>query len=292
MQQVGSQGNNSLPGTLDAEVGSRIKELFKQHNLTTYEASVKLGYGKSSKLYKTLSGEVKPSFETLFDIFACFPNVSADWLMLGRGPMEVGGKSSIVKVTPPQPNSSLQVLTVTVDKDGEETTMLVPVNAQAGYSVQHNEAVYLRDLRYYKIPGFEHGSYRAFEVAGDSMIPIFNHHDVVVTSLVEDRRLLEPGEVYVVVTTESVMLKRIRQQITSPDMEVLLFSDNPHRKPYPLEARDIQQLWRVRGYVSSFIPSTPDITTERLWEVIELLGHDKSEVKRYLMEDAPSDAPH
>lgn len=291
MQQVGSQAEKEQAKGLDAEVGARIKQLFEHHKLTTYEASMKLGYGKSSKLYKALTGEVKPSYETLYDILATFPDVSADWLMLGRGPMEVGRGAATMRVSQPGPNSSLQVLTVTVDKDGEETTALVPVQAQAGYSLQHNEAVYLRDLRHYKIPGFEHGSYRAFEVAGDSMIPIFNHRDVVVCSFVDDRRLLEPGEVYVVVTSESVMLKRIRQQITSPEMEVVLYSDNPHRKPYSIEGRDIQQLWRVRGCVSSFIPSAPDVTTERLWEVIELLGHDRTEVKRYMMEDAPSNAP-
>lgn len=292
MQQVDSQAEKEQAKGLDADVGARIKQLFERHKLTTYEASMKLGYGKSSKLYKALTGEVKPSYETLYDILATFPEVSADWLMLGRGQMEIGSGAATGRITPPNANSSLQVLTVTVDKDGEETTALVPVQAQAGYSLQHNEAVYLRDLRHYKIPGFEYGSYRAFEVAGDSMIPIFNHRDVVVTSFVDDRRLLEPGEAYVVVTNESVMLKRIRQQITSPDMEVVLFSDNPHRKPYPIEGRDIQQLWRVRGYVSSFIPSAPDITAERLWEVIELLGHDRTDAKRYLVEEAPSSATH
>ena len=292
MHKADSQSENLPAATLDAEVGSRIKQLFEQHKLTTYEASVKLGYGKSSKLYKTLSGEVKPSFETLFDIFACFPEVSADWLMLGRGPMQVGGAGTVVKVAHPRANSSLQIHTVTVDKDGEETTVLVPVQAQAGYTLQHNEAVFLRDLRQYKIPGFDQGSYRAFEVAGDSMTPIFNHRDVVVTTLVDDRALLEPGEVYVVVTSESVMLKRIKQRIFSDEMEVMLYSDNPQRKPYGLDARDITQLWRVRGYVSSFIPGTPDITSERLWEVIELLGHERADVKRFLVEEAPSDAPH
>lgn len=292
MQQVGPQAEKERPNGLDADIGSRMKQLFELNHLTTYEVNLKLGYGKSSKLYKALTGDVKPSYETLYDILATFPEVSADWLLLGRGPMQVDSGAATVKVTHPNPNSSLQVLTVTVDKDGEETTALVPVQAQAGYSLQHNEAVYLRDLRHYKIPGFEHGSYRAFEVAGDSMIPIFNHRDVVVASFVDDRRLLEPGEVYVVVTTESLMLKRIRQPITSPTMQVTLYSDNPHRKPYPIEASDIQQLWRVRGCVTSFIPSAPDVTAERLWEVIELLGHDRAEVKRYVMEDAPSNAPH
>jgi repressor LexA len=63
-----------------------------------------------------------------------------------------------------------------------------------------------------------------------------------------------------------------------------------HRAPYGLETRDILMLWRVRGYVSSYIPSAPDVTAERLWEVIEALGFDKGEVRRHLDENATTHA--
>ena len=39
------------------------------------------------------------------------------------------------------------------------------------------------------------------------------------------------------------------------------------------------------------MPSAPDVTVERLWEVIEVLGFDKGEVRRHLEEVAPPDAP-
>ncbi|GAB2855381.1 hypothetical protein GCM10027044_14020 [Hymenobacter ruber] len=175
---------------------------------------------------------------------------------------------------------------VTVDDKGNENTVLVSIPAQAGYSMSHNEAVYLQQFGTYKIPGFERGEFRAFEVAGDSMEPTINHRDVVVATRVEELRLLEPGEVYVVVTPESVMLKRIKHRLRSDDKEVTLFSDNPHRLPYGIETRDIIELWRVRGY----IPSAPDITVERLWEVIEQLGFDRGEVRKHLIENSTSGA--
>jgi hypothetical protein len=97
--------------------------------------------------------------------------------------------------------------------------------------------------------------------------------------------------VYVVVTAESVMLKRIRERIIAGDMTVMLHSDNHHRKPYPMDVADIAQLWRVRGYISTYLPSTPDVTVERLWEVIEALGFDKGEVRRHLEENPSADGP-
>lgn len=270
----------------------RIAAWLAYKELNANLAAQQLGYANSSKLYKILQG-TNPGFETLVEFLSLWPDLSPDWLLLGKGPMVRGGATDS-----PSQSVSLQqvvrgdkVVVVTVDDKGKENTVLVPIPAQAGYSLAHNEAVYLQQFGTYKIPGFERGEFRAFEVAGDSMAPTINHRDVVVATRVDELRLLEPGEVYVVVTPESVMLKRIKHRLRSGDDEVTLFSDNPHRLPYGLETRDVIELWRVRGYVSSYIPSAPDITVERLWEVIEQLGFDRGEVRRHLIENAPSDAP-
>jgi repressor LexA len=288
------------PGSV-RDTGGRIKQLLDYYSLTAYQANEKLGYIKSSKLYKVLSNEVRPGYDTLVEIITAFPEVSPTWLLMGTGPMLLKDAASLAADSTPKPTGATKqsapttskdkVLTITVDREGNDNTELVPVQAQAGYGVQHNEAVYLRDLPKYRIPGFEHGNYRAFEVAGDSMEPTLNHRDIVVASYVDNWRLLEPGDVYVVVTAESVMLKRIRERIIAGDMTVMLHSDNYHRKPYPMDVADIAQLWRVRGYISTYLPSTPDVTVERLWEVIEALGFDKGEVRRHLEENPPSDTP-
>jgi len=87
------------------------------------------------------------------------------------------------------------------------------------------------------------------------------------------------------------MLKRIKNRLRADEVEVTLHSDNPHRLPFGLETRDIMELWRVRGYVSSYIPSASDVTAERLWEVIEQVGFDRGEVRRHLMEKTPHLTP-
>jgi repressor LexA len=304
MLQAEQQAEKIIAPGSARDTGGRIKQLLEHYKLTAYQANERLGYIKSSKLYKVLSNEVRPGYDTLVEIITAFPEVSPTWLLLGTGPMLLKDAAELVanataksakpaaapKQVPPAINNN-KVLTITVDREGNDNTELVPVQAQAGYGVQHNEAVYLRDLPKYRIPGFEHGNYRAFEVAGDSMEPTLNHRDIVVASYVDNWRLLEPGDVYVVVTAESVMLKRIRERIVAGDMTVMLHSDNHHRKPYPMDVADIAQLWRVRGYISTYLPSTPDVTVERLWEVIEALGFDKGEVRRHLEENASTDTP-
>lgn len=300
MQQAEQQAEKVIAPGSAGDTGGRIKELLEYYELTVYKASEKLGYGKGSKLYKLIGNETRPGYETLVDILTLFPDISASWLLLGKGPMLTGPAAT--DAAPPAPRAVAagkrlpavnngRVLTITVDRENNENTELVPVQAQAGYSLQHNEATYLQDLPRYLIPGFENGTYRAFEVSGDSMEPTLNHRDVVVCSYVDNWRLLVPGDVYVVVTDESVMLKRIHERITDRAGEVMLHSDNSHRKPYPMDAADITQIWRVRGYISTYIPSTPDVTVEKLWEVIDLLGGDRGEVRRHLEENAPADAP-
>ena len=279
-------------------VSVRINQIMQHYGLNANSLTQKLGYPSNSKMYKLLGG-TEPSFPTLVDILSTFPDVSPGWLVLGQGPMLAAvGAAPTQSQSQTQTNNRLpvvnsgQVVTITVDKDGNDNLELVPIPAQAGYAVQHNEAVFMKDLPRYRVPGFEHGKFRAFEVSGDSMEPTLNHRDIVVCSYVDNWRLLVPDDIYVVVTDESVMLKRIRHRITDLAGEVMLHSDNSHRRPYPLDATEITQLWRVRGYISSYLPSAPDVTIERLWEVIEQLGFDKGEVRRHLDENAPAHAPH
>ena len=57
--------------------------------------------------------------------------------------------------------------------------------------------------------------------------------------------------------------------------------------PYRLPVSDLVQLWHVRGYLSTAVPTRPDsrgALLERLQEVIESLGHDYHEVRRFLDE--------
>ncbi len=299
MEQAEPQPKKSLPAGVDGNTGGRIKQLLESHNLSTYEANQRLGYEKTSKLYKVLKGEVKPSYETLVDLLSAFPEVSAEWLLMGWGSMKrdnstqhanarPGTHMPAARSTSLQPGRGYpQVLVITVDQKGKENTLLVPVKAQAGYRHAFNEPVYLEQMDPYHLPGFTGSTYRAFEVAGDSMLPSFGHHDIVVCSYVDRWELLKPWESYVIVTAENVLLKRIAARVTDWNGTLELHSDNSAAYPvYDLPVSDILQLWMVRGMVSTNPPGRPDTMLQRLQEVIEDLGHDYHEVRRFLDETA------
>jgi phage repressor protein C with HTH and peptisase S24 domain len=274
----------------NANVSDRIKAILQHYGLNANSVTARLGYSTTSKMYKILQG-AEPSFPTLVDFLKEFPDISSDWLMLEKGPMLRGeAPDAVAKLVQPQrAMTSPEVLTVTVDATGEENTLLVPLSVQAGYPAQFNEAVYLSDMKPYHLPGFERGTYRAFEVEGVSMSPTFGHRDIVVCSYVDRWDLLKPWECYVVVTAENLLLKRIGAVITDRRGTFELHSDNSGYDSYRLPVADLLQLWQVRGYISTSIPARPSTsphTMERLQEVIELLGHDYHEVRKFLEESA------
>lgn len=269
-----------------ATITDRLKALLQHYSLNANSVTARLGYSTTSKMYKILQG-AEPSYPTLVDFLKEFPEVSSDWLLLGKGPMLRGAaaESPVKAELPQRAITGAEVLTVTVDADGEENTLLVPLAVQAGYPSHFNEAVYLSDMKPYHLPGFERGTYRAFEVEGLSMSPTFGHRDIVVCSYVDRWDLLKPLECYVIVTAENLLLKRVSERIIDKRGTFELHSDNSAYGSYRLPVADLLQLWQVRGYISTSVPPRPTnngLAMERLQEVIELLGHDYHEVRKFL----------
>ena len=127
-----------------AHVSQRLQQVLDHYQLTARQAAVKMGDEKSGKIYKLLSGDAKPGFDTLTQMLEVWPELSADWLVMGRGPMVHGaeqappaakskGAESKQQSEPWKNLGNFNVLTVTVDRDGKENTLLVPLKAQAGY---------------------------------------------------------------------------------------------------------------------------------------------------------------
>ena len=60
---------------------------------------------------------------------------------------------------------------VTIDTQGHENIVLVPIKARAGYLSGYADPGYIQKLPAYRLPGLNYGTYRLFEVEGLSMYP-------------------------------------------------------------------------------------------------------------------------
>ncbi|MGA9651914.1 helix-turn-helix domain-containing protein [Pedobacter sp.] len=70
-------------------IGGRLSQMLKVYGLSVNALASEIG-GTTAKYYKLLNGKSKPDFETIFAILDKFPEISAEWLMRGSGPMRKG----------------------------------------------------------------------------------------------------------------------------------------------------------------------------------------------------------
>ena len=72
-------------------IDQRFAQLIRQFGLTKNSFAISLGK-TASVVQHLIDGRNKPGYDLLCKVFEIYPNVSRDWLLLGRGPMLVGGE--------------------------------------------------------------------------------------------------------------------------------------------------------------------------------------------------------
>lgn len=144
-------------------------------------------------------------------------------------------------------NQQYRVLTLTVDEAGRNGIQLVDTKAEAGYLESFNDPEYIKDLPRIYFPQLPKGNLRAFEINGDSMLPM-EPGSVVIASFVERLEDVKDGRTYIVATQEGLVYKRLRHV---PDTNALsLISDNEVYPPYQLEYADIREIWQYQAHLS------------------------------------------
>ena len=81
----------ATPAPASDTIDQRFAELIEQFGLTKNAFAVSLGK-TASVVQHLVDGRNKPGYDLLCRIFEIYPNVSRDWLLLGRGPMLVSGE--------------------------------------------------------------------------------------------------------------------------------------------------------------------------------------------------------
>jgi len=147
------------------------------------------------------------------------------------------------------------------NNSGPYMVPLVPVAAQAGYAKNCYDLAYIEKLETYPIlPGVDpHGaSWRYFQVQGDSMLDTLKPDQFILTSQVikEDWRNVEHRDVYVIITHEGVIVKRL-YKVKGKDYWAAV-SDNPDENQYPqfrIYVKDVHELWKFRRKVDWDAPA-------------------------------------
>lgn len=174
---------------------------------------------------------------------------------------------------------NIRILTLTVDESDEEHINLVPEKAAAGYMKGYSDATYLKELPRYQLPFLPKSkSYRAFEVSGDSMLPITNK-SIVIGEFVQNWNELKDGYTCVVISkSDGIVLKKIYNRIE--DRSTLLCkSTNLAYSPFEIKVDDVLEVWRFSALITKDVPQE-STSIEDLKEVVLRLEEEVMTIKR------------
>lgn len=148
------------------------------------------------------------------------------------------------------PGQKFKVLAITVDDEDKENIEYVPQKAAAGYMNGFSDPEYLSELPRFQLPFLpDHNTYRAFEISGDSMLPI-KSGTIVVGSYTEHVQDIKNGKTYVMVTaSEGVVFKRVFNYLDEKG-NLYMVSDNRQYSPYELSPKEVLEIWEAKAFIS------------------------------------------
>lgn len=231
-------------------INKNFKYLRKQHGSTQQEFADVLSIKRASVgAYE--EGRAKPNLDVLKQLSDLF-NVSLDWLItkdlskLSTGELKMSQQVD-------SEGKRLRILSISVDEDGKENIELVPVKASAGYLAGYADPEFISELPRFNLPMLPTGTYRAFEIKGDSMLPL-QPGSVIIGEYVENWNDIKDGHTYVVLSQEEgVVYKRLFNSLKEKG-HITCQSDNPSYAPFVIKGEDILEVWKAKLFISKAEP--------------------------------------
>jgi transcriptional regulator with XRE-family HTH domain len=261
--------NLAIPNFM-SNIPSNIKFLRKKKGLTQQQFADQIGI-KRSLVGAYEEERADPKYDLLKKI-ALFFDVSIDDFI-----------NEIINekwATKPKGNpANLRVLSISVDKDDNENIELVPLKASAGYLNGYADPEYVAKLPKFYLPMFNQGTYRAFEIKGDSMLPLFSG-TIIIGEYLENWADVKVAETYVIISkTEGVVYKRVGNKFKD-NKKLKLISDNPVYEPYEINGEDVLEIWKAKAYISTQMPlPAPEPTLESLTSMMAQMQRSISNLK-------------
>lgn len=243
------------------KLNENIRILRKRLALTQDQFAQQLGI-KRSLVGAYEEGRAEPRLELLQKMAEVF-SISVDQLI---------GNDFSTDTAPSLPSTmrGKDVLVVTVDASQKQNIEFVPLKAAAGYLNGYADTEYVKELPHFSLPNLRQGTYRAFEISGDSMLPLMPG-TIVIGEYVEDLKNIKSGKTYVLVTQrEGIVYKRVFNYLEE-NGNLFLVSDNRHYAPYQLSGADVIEVWVAKAYISVQFPDVADkqdVSVEQLAGVV------------------------
>jgi len=254
-------------------ISENIKYLRKQAGYTQEQFANVVGI-KRSVVGAYEEARAEPRLQTLMSIAEVL-NVTSDDLIT----------VDLTKESPAPRKDKVRVLSITVDDENNENIDLVPQKAAAGYLNGYSDPEYISDLPRFNLPFLpKNATYRAFEISGDSMLPIPSG-SIVIGRYVESLDDIKNGTTYILVTErEGVVYKRVFNYISEKG-KLYLVSDNKSYSAYEVDPKEVIEIWEGRAYISIQFPdpdAANELSLDKIAGLVVNLQHEVNEIKKNL----------
>lgn len=272
---------------------------YKGLNPNNITVDAGLSVGLIGKAIKNSSGL---NSETIEKILHAYTDLNPIWFVLNEGEMlkpnvqdlkhnnSVTNSVTFLEETKNKKNVTLSIneldypykrmpQVVTVDSQGLDNIVMVPVSAHAGYLTGYGDPEFIQKLPTYRLPSLNNGTFRMFQLTGHSMYPTMHDKSYVVGEWCENWiKDIKDNKLYVVVVqsdeNEGILVKRVLNRIKKYD-NLYLKSDN--RKEYPnltIKPNEIKEVWEVKIYLGWDLPD-PAVLYERVSDLEAEIEHVK-----------------
>jgi len=177
--------------------------------------------------------------------------------------------------------SKLRVLTTTVDTDNNENIELVSETAKAGYRSGFADPEFIRVLPVFQLPFLSREKkYRAFQINGDSMLPIPDK-SWVIGEFIQNWLNIRNGYPYIILTLDDGIVFKVVENNLQDEQKLTLLSLNPLYDPYEVHVKDIREVWKFVHFVSSEIPE-PNLPKDELTKTVISIQKDIKDIQMKL----------
>lgn len=236
-------------------LASNLKYLRKKAGKTQDGLSSELNIGRTT-IANYEAGISEPNVETLMG-FANYFDVTLDQLMSKNleGDKAAQKDNALNAVfSAKRVGYSAIPRIITVDSDGNDNIIYVPVKARAGYLSGYGDAEFMETLPTFRLPGLNNATYRMFEVDGPSMAPNVLHGDRIIGEWIDALDKIRDNRVHVVVHKGGVAVKRVINRLKERGKIYLKSDTIAHRHEFPtveIDPEDIKEIWYGRMKISS-----------------------------------------
>lgn len=217
-------------------VRERIIQFISHKGITIQSFELKTGLSNGA-VSKMGEGTRRSTLEKISNYY---PELNSNWLLTGVGEMLLSDERNEKTITVNQ---------TAISPNKRKGALIYDIDATCGLNGRDIEFTDEKVIGSIDAPEINPESKIIF-ATGDSMLPLIASGDRVVIRKIESWDYFNYGQVYLIITNEYRLIKRVRRHPKDAENLILLRSENPNYDDIDLPKREIIHLFIVENILS------------------------------------------